>query len=787
MANITGISSQAAFTVTGPNEEGLVATLSLANPLTVAPVVTLNGADFMTLQYLTFTGGQYGLLVENNSNNLTAGFLNFTANSVDGLLVENSPALSLENSSASHNTQVGIHVISGSNVLAMSNITAFANGTYGLYVDGQIPLVYGVIATYNGNDGIYLTDVASVEIEASTASDNGGSGIYVNETGGSQAVIGDIDLAQNLGNVVANNIADGILTYGNVLVAGNVVSGSTAVNTAGIYLNYAGTVANNDVFGNNNGIITFASNSPMYGNRVYNNVNAGISTSEASPVYDNVAYSNGVGIEAGSNYSSYSAEINNNLVYANANQGILVEDSSSGGTQIVNNTVYEPLGDGVDIQETSTNVQLPQQYHLGAVGLRHLRGRRQPDGLRQRLQHSLHQRQRAGRPLAADCPPHLGRLAERRFHRRRQPLLESGIRQHCRRRLPRAEPAGQLPRRRSGSRSQRKHGAAGLPRSHADCRRQRVAGHRHAAAPATATPTNRCPTAGTSTSAFSATRPRPRSVPCSICWSLIRRGGEVWPEGQTFNITWHFALAPVNGSTPPAGTVDINLLQVGSSTPVLKIASGVANNGQYSWTLPNSITPGSNYLVQVSSDQYAGLSATSAQPFTIPAAVHTYYINDGTVNPGDWTTAPGNDSNDGLTPGTPKASISGVLAAYHLNSGDVIMVDAGTYNLNNILVLNAAASGIVIEGYNGVNYPASQAVFNRGLSTSDVIDVNGATNLTLEDLTITGGAIGVDALDSSGSTGLTINNCVIYDNSSAGIHIGSADNSAQVTNNVVYG
>ena len=217
-------------------------------------------------------------------------------------------------------------------------------------------------------------------------------------------------------------------------------------------------------------------------------------------------------------------------------------------------------------------------------------------------------------------------------------------------------------------------------------------------------------------------------------------GGEVWPEGQAFNITWRFALAPVNGTTPPVGTVDITLLQVGSATPVLTIAAGVPNNGQYSWTLPSSITPGNNYLIQVSSDQYAGLTASSAQPFAIPAPVHIYYINDATVNSGDWTTAAGSDSNDGLTPATPKASIAGVLAAYHLNPGDTIMVDAGVYNLNNVLVLNAAASGIVIEGYNGPNYPASAAVFNRGLSSSDVIDVNGATNLTLENLTVTGGA-----------------------------------------------
>jgi len=44
-----------------------------------------------------------------------------------------------------------------------------------------------------------------------------------------------------------------------------------------------------------------------------------------------------------------------------------------------------------------------------------------------------------------------------------------------------------------------------------------------------------------------------------------------------------------------------------------------------------------------------------------------------------WTTAPGNDANDGLTPGTPKASIGAMLAAYQL--AGVVRVDAGAYAL----------------------------------------------------------------------------------------------------------
>ncbi len=276
----------------------------------------------------------------------------------------------------------------------------------------------------------------------------------------------------------------------------------------------------------------------------------------------------------------------------------------------------------------------------------------------------------------------------------------------------------------------------------------------------------------------------------SLQYLIVTRpgsGGEIWPEGQTFNITWRFDLAPVNGATPPAGTVNILLLQQGSTTPVLTIASAVPNSGEYSWTLPSSIPSGSNYLVEVQSVQYSGLSGTSAQPFTITGAVTTYYINSGTVVPGGWTTAPGSDSNNGLTPATPKASIAGVLAAYHLNAGDTVMVDAGTYDLSSILTLGANASGIIIEGYNGPNYPNISTVFNRGLLSSDVIDVNGAVNLTLENLTVTGGLIGINAIAYSGSTGLTIKNCTIYDNDDDGIQIGAGDSNAQVINNSLYG
>ena len=63
-------------------------------------------------------------------------------------------------------------------------------------------------------------------------------------------------------------------------------------------------------------------------------------------------------------------------------------------------------------------------------------------------------------------------------------------------------------------------------------------------------------------------------------------------------------------------------------------------------------------------------------------AVNTiHYVNDGSSEADAFTTAPGNDANDGLSPGTPKATLAGVFsdAVHPVQPGDVICLDTGTY------------------------------------------------------------------------------------------------------------
>ena len=256
-------------------------------------------------------------------------------------------------------------------------------------------------------------------------------------------------------------------------------------------------------------------------------------------------------------------------------------------------------------------------------------------------------------------------------------------------------------------------------------------------------------------------------------------GGETLPIGQLFPIKWR--------SQDNNSTVTIDLLQGASSTPILNIATGVANNGEYDWTVPNGIAAANNYYIRVTRADLPGSPGISLAPFSIAAATTVFYVNNGTVVPGGLATAPGNDANDGLTPATPKATITGLLAAYTLGAGDIIMVDAGTYILSSNIALPLANSGLTIEGYNNSAYPNLKTVLNRNNTTggSDVFDLTGATNVTLEYLGITGGYYGVNATNSANSTGFTIENCDVSDYYT-GITLGTSETGAVILNNNIH-
>ncbi|WP_169979885.1 Calx-beta domain-containing protein [Tautonia rosea] len=79
-----------------------------------------------------------------------------------------------------------------------------------------------------------------------------------------------------------------------------------------------------------------------------------------------------------------------------------------------------------------------------------------------------------------------------------------------------------------------------------------------------------------------------------------------------------------------------------------------------------------------------------------PGAV--YYVNDASTLGDVFTIAPGDNANDGRSPATPMASLTGLLLRYSFQPGDTIYVDAGAYTLARNVSLGPAHSGVRIIG-----------------------------------------------------------------------------------------
>lgn len=159
------------------------------------------------------------------------------------------------------------------------------------------------------------------------------------------------------------------------------------------------------------------------------------------------------------------------------------------------------------------------------------------------------------------------------------------------------------------------------------------------------------------------------------------------------------------------------------------------------------------------------------------ANARDYFINDNDLTSDVYCTAVGVAGNDGLTPGTPKNSITSVLAAYGpsgdntISSGDVFYIDAGLYfsldlalavNISNLSFIGAGSeltlfdngpcgscsgeffmyiteNDITIQGMTLTRY--QQDAGNGGKS----ITVDGATGVVIDDVNMIAGIDNGDA------------------------------------------
>lgn len=171
-----------------------------------------------------------------------------------------------------------------------------------------------------------------------------------------------------------------------------------------------------------------------------------------------------------------------------------------------------------------------------------------------------------------------------------------------------------------------------------------------------------------------------------------------------------------------------------------------ALEGAYIW---DSEEWGATALGQwrVYSDRDPSIVGGSHEPFVLRnAGTISYYVNDGTTNGDVFCTAVGDDKNDGLTPGTPKATVQAILAAYELEPEDIVWVDAGLYEEGDYpIVIDGRDSGwsnryVTIQGSTN---PVARTVWQAPMRAESVCALSYAENVRLRNLTLQNAQVGV--------------------------------------------
>ena len=755
-------------TIVGPSNAGATAQIDATGTTAAFDV---NNANFVTLSHLNLSGSAYGVWVRNASSHFTGSYLTVTGSTLDGIRLEadSSGNDSLDHVTASQSGRDGISV--GGPGVPLTNSVAHDNTGIGIRFDNAGAALLTGDESYNNKVGIQIT----------------------NNVSGTTATVGATDLAKPLGNRIHDNAGFGINAAGGVLVAGNTVSNTGGAmpppGATGINLTGGARATENVVFANYTGIASDGGS--ISNNRVFNSVGTGIYAANSATATGNVSYSNAVGIE-GDNSPNWS----NNLVYANSTAGIWLHGAFA--AVVVSNTIYQPAGDGLRIESTGNNLTFQQVrvrnniiwtysgYDLtvtpaaeigfqsdyndlltsgnGQVGLWENVGRKTLLDLHLASFTDANSISADPKFVTVTGADGLLGFANSADHGTDDDFHEQST-------------AGSF---HGGTLAPVVNQTSGLPvlaagALTADAVLSPVVDRGD---PASSFANETSPNGGFINLGAYGNTPQASQSPDPYVLVIRPNGGETLLAGESVTISWR--------SEDTAGTANIDLLQ--GSTVVQSIASGVPNSGQLVWTVPTNLTPGGNYFVRITRNGPPTASGTSAGPFTIQGATHTFYVNDSTVQAGDFTTAPGSDANSGLDPAHPKASIRALLDAYNLGAGDTIDVDEGTYILSSNIVIPAANSGVTIRGFFDPAHVDRVSIITRNSTGpgAAVFDIEGGQNVTLDHLSITGGDIGILTADNSNSTGLTISNSNIYGNADYNITLGATSGGATITGNQIH-
>ncbi|MFN8742342.1 MAG: right-handed parallel beta-helix repeat-containing protein, partial [Pirellula sp.] len=743
------------FSLVGAHGDGRITEWVHANELTVAPIVTLDNADFVRIAGLHLHHGDIGLWVTGDSTESMIEEIAVTDNTKHGILIDGgSINARLSEIVASRNGQHGVWSVV--DIRSLKNSTATNNQGYGFNLQvrsEEAGSVSDLSLTNNLQGGMYVLGMAHLERIQSSQNPLGilfyGSGSIsqskIEQNGGGIVASGQISIEQNL---IDQNSDYGLLAGSQVVVQANVITGNRTGVTMSQYEYGAIRILNNRIAGNSE-----------FGVEV---------SGPARKIEGNSIYGNRIGLQV----HSGNVTATNNLIYDNLEHAIAMR---GGQATVVNNTIHQELGAGVSLQgasshwrnnafwidhglvfDVNSNAQtgfssdfnsywLTNSSDMGEWGVRSTTDLSSWQRLTSRDSNSIF-----GDPLFVDAKGAdnqlgwsggLDRGSDDDFH------LQS---QHGSYRgpgfAPVLNPATGLPEMIIGSWSQDAQSSALIDRGSAD------------------SPVGDEPAFNggfINIGAYGGTSQASKS-PEFYAMVTSPNGGEIWPLEQSFPIRWR-------NERIGTGTIRLELMRDGQNEPVLLIAEAAANTGAYSWAVPASLPVSSDYRIRVSHPTQS-LGDASDFTFSVVPAITTYYVNDQTVEPGDLTTAPGDDANDGLSPNSPKASIQAVLDAYDLEPNSIILLDAGDFNVAANIIIGPSDSGLTLRGIGLDSAGKHRSVIRRGnVSTGSIaLEIAGASGIVLEDLAVTNASIGIFGRQNAS---LQLNRIEAWGNSTYGVKL----------------
>ncbi|HMP72845.1 MAG TPA: right-handed parallel beta-helix repeat-containing protein [Kiritimatiellia bacterium] len=187
----------------------------------------------------------------------------------------------------------------------------------------------------------------------------------------------------------------------------------------------------------------------------------------------------------------------------------------------------------------------------------------------------------------------------------------------------------------------------------------------------------------------------------------LNDGGAI--TGTTQTLVWN------HGNFPPASTVRLEYSPGAGGTVWSNIASGIpVTNRTHVWNV--SGLPAMKAAWRVVAESDTNVWSRNRQPFSIGGARVCFYINDLSTVGDVYTTSPGSDAQDGLSPATPKLTVTNLLANYTLGKHDVVFIDTGIYSNYTVLVRGYGIAGLPLI-FQGSPKPGA-TVFRRNASGS---------------------------------------------------------------------